>query len=266
MDLSKLSRDVKNNFDGASIPMFEDCSKLPDKNVVISLIKDLQKFLFPGYFGDIAAADTPEQIYEKLRGQVALALAYNGLSEKAGEVCDAFFEALPETHRLLLKDVDAAYDGDPAAFSREEIVFTYPGFLAIFVYRLAHVLYGIKVPFLPRIMTEYAHSRTGIDINSGAKIGEYFFIDHGTGVVIGETAVIGDRVKLYQGVTIGALSTKDGHLLSGKKRHPTIEDNVTIYSNASILGGDTVIGRGSVIGGNAFITQSVAPNSKVRGK
>ena len=165
----------------------------------------------------------------------------------------------------MFKDLEAFFSGDPAAKSKEEIIFCYPGFLAVLVYRLAHELYLLNVPFIPRIMTEYAHSKTGIDINAGAKIGEYFFIDHGTGIVIGETTEIGKNVKIYQGVTLGALSTKDGQKLSGKKRHPTVMDNVTIYSNASILGGQTVIGENSVIGGNAFITKTVAPNTKIIG-
>ena len=163
----------------------------------------------------------------------------------------------------MLKDVQAAFDGDPAAKTKEEIIFCYPGLFAIFVYRMAHELYRLKVPFIPRIMSEYAHGHTGIDINPGAVIGEYFFIDHGTGIVIGETTEIGDHVKIYQGVTLGALSTRSGQLLRDVKRHPTIEDNVTIYSSASILGGETVLGKGSVIGGNAFITSSVAPGTRV---
>ena len=164
---------------------------------------------------------------------------------------------------MLLKDVQAGFDGDPAAKSRQEIISSYPGVFAIFVYRMAHELYLKNVPFIPRVMTEYAHSRTGIDINPGADIGEYFFIDHGTGVVIGETTKIGNNVKLYQGVTLGALSTRKGQLLAEVKRHPTIENNVTIYSGATILGGETVIGANSIIGGNTFITESVPPYTKV---
>ena len=164
---------------------------------------------------------------------------------------------------MLLKDIQAGFDGDPAAKSKEEIIFSYPGLFAIYVYRVAHELYKMDVPFVPRIMTEYAHGKTGIDINAGAQIGEYFFIDHGTGIVIGETTNIGNNVKLYQGVTLGALSTRSGQLLANVKRHPTIEDNVTIYSGATILGGKTVIGADSVIGGNVFITESVPAGAKV---
>ena len=158
---------------------------------------------------------------------------------------------------------EAAFDGDPAAKSMEEIVLAYPGLLAITIYRIAHELFVLKVPLIPRMMTEYAHSRTGVDIHPGATIGRNFFIDHGTGIVIGETTLIGDNVKIYQGVTLGALSTKGGQKLRGKRRHPTIEDDVVIYAGASILGGETVIGKGSVIGSNAFITKPIAPGTRV---
>ena len=166
-------------------------------------------------------------------------------------------------HALLLKDVEATFEGDPAAESKEAIIFSYPGLYAIFVYRVANLLYKSGVPFVPRIMTEHAHSMTGIDINPGATIGEYFFIDHGTGIVIGETTVIGNHVKIYQGVTLGALSPRKGQSLAGVKRHPTVCDNVTIYSGASILGGETIIGEGAVIGGNSFITEPIKGGVKV---
>lgn len=178
--------------------------------------------------------------------------------EEADKICRRFFEELPKLQRILLTDIQAGFDGDPAAKSKEEIIYSYPGLFAIYVYRVAHVLYQEEVPFLPRIMSEYAHGRTGIDINPGAVIGEYFFIDHGTGVVIGETTQIGQNVKLYQGVTLGALSTRDGQQLAGVKRHPTIEDHVTIYSNSTVLGGETVIGENTIIGGNTFITTSIS--------
>ena len=176
---------------------------------------------------------------------------------KAQQLSLEFFRAIPGVRAVAQTDVEAFFDGDPAAFSVDEIIFCYPGLFAITVYRLAHVLYDLGVPMLPRIMTEHAHSVTGIDINPGATVGRYFFIDHGTGIVIGETTVIGDHVKIYQGVTLGALTTRGGQSLRGKKRHPTIEDNVTIYAGASILGGGTVIGRDSVIGSNVFITHSI---------
>ena len=170
---------------------------------------------------------------------------------------------MADIQEMLIQDVEAGFNGDPAAKSREEIIFSYPGLYAIFVYRYAHVLYELKVPFVPRIMTEYAHSQTGIDINPGAQIGKSFFIDHGTGIVIGETTSIGDNVKIYQGVTLGALSTRKGQQLSGVKRHPTIEDNVVIYANTTVLGGETVVGANSVIAGNTFITASIPPDTKV---
>ena len=204
--------------------------------------------------------------------QVKIALTYReeyeGKSNEELEVisydiCKKFFAKIPTVREYLETDINATIDGDPAAECKEEIILAYPGLRAIAVYRLAHELYVLKVPVLPRLMTEYAHSETGIDINPGATIGKSFFIDHGTGIVIGETSIIGEYVKIYQGVTIGALSTRGGRKLSGAKRHPTIEDNVTIYSGASVLGGDTVIGKNAVIGGNAFITSSIPADTKV---
>ena len=183
--------------------------------------------------------------------------------EKSYEITKTFFNRIPEVRRLLETDLLAFYDGDPAAKSMAEIILAYPGIMAITVYRLAHELYVLDVPVLPRLMTEYAHSATGIDIHPGATIGEYFFIDHGTGIVVGETTTIGDNVKVYQGVTLGALSTRGGRSLNNKKRHPTICNNVTIYSGASILGGETVIGENAVIGGNCFITKSIPAGAKV---
>ena len=179
---------------------------------------------------------------------------------------DKFFDSLPELKSLLMKDVKAIYDGDPACQNYSEVILTYPGFVCISAYRIAHKLYEMEYKFVARIIAEYAHSRTGVDINPGAQIGEYFFIDHGTGIVIGETCVIGNNVKIYQGVTLGALSLKEGQKLKGKRRHPKIEDNVTIYSGASIFGGDTVIGKNSIIGSSAFITKSVPENSLVKSK
>ena len=185
------------------------------------------------------------------------------VSKRAEGIVHEFLSRIPKIREYLYTDIQAAYDGDPAAFNKPEIIFSYPGQFAIMVNRIAHELHLLGVPIIPRIMTEYAHTKTGIDIHPGATLGEYFFIDHGTGIVIGETAEIGNNVKIYQGVTIGALSTREGQKLHGKKRHPTIEDNVTIYAGASILGGDTIIGHDSVIGANAFITSSVPCNTKV---
>ena len=185
------------------------------------------------------------------------------IDEKAEELTNMFLSKIPDVQELLMKDVDATMAGDPAANNKTEVILAYPGLYAIFVYRYAHILYELKVPVLPRIMSEYAHGQTGIDINPGATIGEYFFIDHGTGIVIGETSIIGNGVRIYQGVTIGALSTRKGQALSGIKRHPTIEDNVIIYANATILGGDTVVGKNATVAGNTFVTESIPEDAKV---
>ena len=234
-------------------------------------VKEVRRLLFPAYFGDPAlmslapenyAALLLERICEKLTEQLKLALPEDQVG-RAEEIAREFARRLPQVQKLLLEDLDATFESDPAAASREEIIFAYPGLFAIFVYRIAHLLYCQRVPMIPRIMSEYAHSRTGIDIHPGASIGPHFFIDHGTGIVVGETTVIGDHVKVYQGVTLGALTTRGGQSLRGKKRHPTIEDNVTIYAGASILGGGTVIGRDSVIGSNVFITHSIPPCTTV---
>ena len=185
------------------------------------------------------------------------------LTEQAEKDTVTFLKKIPDVRAMLETDLEAAFQGDPAAKYRDEIILSYPGMFAITVNRLAHELFLLEVPLIPRIMTEYAHSITGIDIHPGATIGKYFFIDHGTGVVVGETTVIGDRVKIYQGVTLGALSTRGGQKLRDVRRHPTIEDDVTIYSGASILGGETVVGKNSVIGSNVFITSSIPADTKV---
>ena len=243
----------------------------PDKDVIIDIIGKLLRIVYPGYSRDKAyriynakhnLSMLIEDVMYNLSRQIALVLQSSMAEQEAGakaeEISLAFLGKIPEIRGVVQTDVEAAYDGDPAATSVDEIIFCYPGLFAITVNRLAHELYRLEVPLIPRIMTEYAHGLTGIDIHPGATIGRYFFIDHGTGIVIGETTVIGQRVKIYQGVTLGGLSTRGGQTLRGVKRHPTIEDNVTIYANASILGGNTVIGRDSVIGANAFITHSVA--------
>ena len=246
--------------------------QMPQRDQIILLIEELRKVMFPGYFSDESddyfLGHTLNRIWNMLYAQLKLAFSYGNpdaeaVKARAQQLCGEFFSQIPDIQRMLVKDVEAEFEGDPAAQSRAEVIFSYPGLFAIFVYRVAHELYRKKVPFIPRIMTEYAHSLTGIDINAGAQIGEYFFIDHGTGIVIGETTEIGAHVKLYQGVTLCALSTRNGQMLSGKKRHPTIEDRVTIYANATILGGDTVIGEGAVIGGNTFITWPVEKNARV---
>lgn len=256
-----------------------DSCVLPNREIIIQVLTDIKKAIFPGYFDGETLTDASAEYYEgyllmeiyrKLKPQIEIALRlptsdveFEDAEDRAEEVCAKLISELPEIRRLLMCDVEAGFNGDPAAKSRAEIIVSYPGLLAIFVYRVAHVLYKENVPLIPRIMTEYAHGRTGIDINSGATIGEYFFIDHGTGVVIGETTVIGNHVKLYQGVTLGALSTRSGQELAGVKRHPTICDNVTIYANSTVLGGETVIGNGVIIGGNAFITKSIPDYTKI---
>ena len=249
-------------------------ANLPDREVVYSIIDDLSKITFPGYFGaekflsgESYAEGILVSLYEKLKSQIKMTLCGHGskeeINKKAEELTLKFMEQIPKVQDLLMKDVDATLAGDPAAGSKDEVILAYPGLYTIFIYRYAHVLYELKVPLLPRIMSEYAHGKTGIDINPGATIGEYFFIDHGTGIVIGETAIIGDYVKIYQGVTIGALSTRKGQALSGIKRHPTIEDHVIIYANATILGGDTVVGRNATVAGNTFVTESIPADAKV---
>ena len=253
-----------------------DLKRHPEKEVVIDVITKLLRIVFPGYFRDNTyrmynakhnLSMLMEDVMYNLNKQIRLILQ-SGMEdaeakEKAQEICLEFFRRIPAVRATVQTDVEAAFSGDPAATSTDEIIFCYPGLFAITVYRLAHELYALGVPMLPRIMTEYAHGISGIDIHPGATVGNYFFIDHGTGIVIGETTVIGENVKIYQGVTLGGLSTRAGQGLRGKKRHPTIEDNVTIYANASILGGETVIGRDSVIGANAFITHSIPEGTTV---
>ena len=221
--------------------------------------------LHPCVYGDLTARGAVGEIAADLQKEIALLCS----GRDAKEIVDEFLTALPEVRRLVDTDVQAAYDGDPAATSRMEVVMAYPGLYAVTIHRLAHVLYKLKVPIIPRVMSELAHSKTGIDIHPGATIGERFFIDHGTGVVIGETTVIGRNVRLYQGVTLGGLSfAKDtsGALVKGLKRHPNIEDNVVIYANATILGGETTIGHDSEIGGNVWLKDSVPPFSRVYNK
>ncbi len=253
----------------------------PEKAEIRSLVDGFFRLVYPGYYRERAyRVLNPqnslvvlfEDVFHSLYQQVLLALDFctkrgsMALEDRQWDsyrICCAFFGRFPAIRELVESDLHAAFDGDPAAGCMEEIVLAYPGLMASTVYRLAHELYLLQIPVVPRLMSEYAHAETGIDIHPGAVIGSGLFIDHGTGTVIGETAVIGNNVKIYQGVTLGALSTRGGQRLSGVKRHPTIEDNVTIYSGASVLGGKTVIGRNSVIGGNTFITSSVPPNTRV---
>ena len=255
-----------------------DLFRHPDKAVITDMIHKLIRIVYPGYYRDKSyrhynikhhLSMLIEDVMFNLNRQLTLVYHAGGMTleeaeAKAEEVSLDFFKSIPTVRALVQTDVQASYDGDPAATSTDEVIFCYPGLFAITVYRLAHVLYELKVPMVPRIMTEHAHSVTGIDIHPGATVGAHFFIDHGTGIVIGETTVIGEHVKIYQGVTLGGLTTRGGQSLKGCKRHPTIEDGVTIYSNASILGGETVIGHDSVIGGSVFLTSSVPAHSRVR--
>ena len=257
----------------------------PKRHLILSALKKLQCVIFPGFFDEkelrndnirFYTGQLLEEIRELLTEQIAKTLrlfveefrdaSADAVQKRSEEIVAKFLAAIPRIRENLATDIEAAYEGDPAAFSRDEVISSYPGIYATMVNRIAHELYELGVPLIPRIMTEHAHSVTGIDIHPGAKLGKYFFIDHGTGIVIGETSEIGEHAKIYQGVTLGALSTRGGQKLKGKKRHPTIEDDVTIYSGASILGGDTLISEGAVIGGNAFVTESVPEQTRVSAK
>lgn len=258
-----------------------DIYNQPDKAEIMSILDELFSVVYPGFFRDKThkiyhiehtVSTIIEDVMFHLNKQIMVVLKYTKtfeendeeqLEEFAQNACVSFMKSIPKVREYLETDLQAFFDGDPAARSKDEIVFSYPGLYAITVYRLAHELFLLNVPLIPRMMTEQAHSKTGIDIHPGATIGKYFFIDHGTGIVIGETTVIGEHVKLYQGVTLGALSTKGGQKLRDVRRHPTIKDNVTIYSGASILGGETVIEEGVVVGGNSFITKSISKGTKV---
>ncbi len=259
----------------------ENTFSQPDKEAVISIIEKVQKIIFPGFYRakdyryytiESNTGTLVEDVLFNLTKQINLSMRacpeYNGepcdeIAKKAQNAAFSFLESIPKIREYIDTDLQSLFDGDPAAYSKDEIVYSYPGMYAILVYRIAHQLVKLNVPTLPRMMSEHAHSKTGIDINPGATIGKYFFIDHGTGIVIGETCIIGDHVKLYQGVTLGALSTRKGQLLKGRKRHPTIEDNVTIYAGASILGGETTVGNSAVIGANCFITTSIPAGAKI---
>lgn len=265
---------------------------LPDRDAVVHILEQLRWLMFPGFFGPRNLSEKTlashvksvlDEVSRRLADQISGALRYQQNLEsgapdfaqqcevsetKAAQIVSTFISRLPQIRRSLSLDVQAAYDGDPAAQHTDEIIFCYPGLRALTAHRLAHELYKLEVPLIPRVMSEHAHSVTGIDIHPGARIGNSFFVDHGTGMVIGETTWIGDHCKIYQGVTLGAKSfAKDdgGRLKRGVKRHPTLEDHVTVYAGATILGGDTVIGAGSVINGGVFLTTSVPPGHVVRG-
>ena len=280
-EISKLTADILSDYEaGRDIDNINTFDQ-PKKDVIIEIINKLRNIIFPGFFKNgtyriytVRNNKTMllEDVLFNLIRQISIVLRYKpefenmdeaDISEEAERLAISFLATIPKIREYVDTDVCAAFDGDPAAFNKDEIIFSYPGLFAVMVNRIAHELYLLNIPLIPRIMTEYAHSITGIDIHPGATIGKYFFIDHGTGIVIGETTVIGDNVKIYQGVTLGALSTRGGQKLKSKKRHPTIEDNVTIYSGASILGGETVVGKNVVVGGNAFITKSIPDGAKV---
>ncbi len=274
-EIKDLAEQILTDYDnGRAIDKMELYNQ-PDKDAIVEILDKLISILLPGYYRDhfYKIYDPKKQLYVmiedaiyRLTKQVSTVLPYsdefedlteNELNKKASELTKDFFSTIPKIREYLDTDLEAILQGDPAARNKDEIILCYPGFYAITVYRLAHEMFVLGIPMIPRIMTEHAHSLTGIDIHPGATIGKYFCIDHGTGIVIGETTVIGERVKIYQGVTLGALSTRGGQQLKGVRRHPTIGDYVTIYAGASVLGGDSVIGNNCVIGSNVFITSSV---------
>ncbi|MCL2244866.1 MAG: serine acetyltransferase [Treponema sp.] len=279
--LDKSISALLENYDSHGMVNHSGSANLPGRESIENIVRCLEEILFPGFLEnfDTDGENLRDIIQEKvnnlalsLKGEVEKSLAFSarlgvlncghgGCRAVAAFIIDDFFEELPKIRIILSKDLQAAVNGDPAAINADEVILSYPGFQAIALHRIAHFFWTRQVPLIPRMMSELVHSRTGIDIHPGAEIGESFFIDHGTGVVIGETTVIGKNVKLYQGVTLGALSVRKAE--NGVKRHPTIEDDVTIYANATILGGQTVIGRGSIIGGSVWIIQSVPPLSKV---
>lgn len=277
----KIVKDIFESYREDQLTTQIDKSSQPNRAVVVDVLESIRKLVFPGFFEvknlrseyiEYYVGELVEDIKYHLSKQMMKAYlccepSSCGFAEaielEVGSKCDEFLSRIGKIREYLETDVQAAYDGDPAAYSMEEIIYSYPGIYAITVYRIAHELFTMGVPLIPRIMTEHAHGLTGIDIHPGAAIDKYFFIDHGTGIVIGETTTIGHHVKIYQGVTLGGLSTKGGQAIKGKKRHPDIQNYVTIYSGASILGGETVIGEGSTIGGNAFVTSSVPANTTV---
>ena len=278
--VSKLTNDLVASYARFGGINHLDGKNLPSKRAITDLTQELLRLLVPGFFDEqlvhsseikVKTAGLLDAVLGRLEDEIRKSLEYlppEGLAKKditgaAHQLTMTFLGGLPRIREILQTDVEAAFSGDPAAASREEIIVSYPFIEAITVQRLAHELYLKEVALIPRIMSEWAHSRTGMDLHPGAKIGSHFFVDHCTGTVVGETAIIGNHVKMYHGVTLGAKSTAAGQLLRGKKRHPTIEDRVTIYPGATILGGETIIGSGSTIGGNVFIMESVQPNSLV---
>jgi serine O-acetyltransferase len=286
--LEEVTRDLLDSYLGDERARHVSRHYLPSREAIVQILESVLDLMYPGYFGrrdlnrDNLEAHVTEKVaalVPKLEREIEHCLCYGREHEtqkaktefgecapRARQLAEIFLRRLPEIRGLLIRDVQAAFDGDPAALNIDEIILAYPGVLAVSVYRIAHALYDLGVPMMARIMTEWAHSKTGCDIHPGATIGAAFFIDHATGVVIGETTHIGDGVKLYQGVTLGALSfprDSNGHIIRGKKRHPTVESGSTLYANATVLGGQTVVGADSVIGGSVFLARSVPPRSRV---
>jgi serine O-acetyltransferase len=281
--LAGIAETIISGCDGGECYTHIDYEPIPSEGYVVDIIDKLREILFPGYYTrekldpvnlKYAMGQTVATVFDMLAEQITHSIRHDCFrydlpctecADQGQQLALTFLKAIPDMRKALAMDVRAAFDGDPAAKSYDEIIFSYPGIYAITVYRAAHLLHTLNIPLLPRIMTEHAHSVTGIDIHPGAQIGASFVIDHGTGVVIGETTVIGDNVRIYQGVTLGALSLPKGagDKLRGRKRHPTIEDDAIIYSGATILGGETVIGTRSIIGGNVWITKSVPADTTV---
>jgi serine O-acetyltransferase len=284
--LDELSRELLDSYLGDERARRIERRYLPSREAIVEILEGVLDLMYPGYFGrrDLDRENLGAYVAQSLaalaprieremehclcygRERDAGSSAFGECAPRARELTEVFLGRLPEIRALLVRDVQAAYDGDPAASSLDEVILAYPGVLAVSVYRIAHALYDLGVPMMARIMTEWAHSKTGCDIHPGARIGAGFFVDHATGVVIGETTDIGEGVKLYQGVTLGALSLpKDanGQIIRGNKRHPTVENGSTLYANATVLGGKTVVGAESVIGGSVFLTRSIPPRSRV---
>jgi serine O-acetyltransferase len=284
--LDELARELLGSYLGDERARRISHRYLPSREAIVEILEAVLDLMYPGYFGrqDLSQENLGSHIAEAVatlapkveremehclcygREREAARAALSDCAPRARELTQVFLRRLPEIRGLLVRDVQAAFDGDPAASNLDEVILAYPGLLAVSVYRIAHALHDLGVPLMARIMTEWAHSKTGCDIHPGAKIGAAFFVDHATGVVIGETTEIGEGVKLYQGVTLGALSfPKDssGQIIRGTKRHPTVESGSTLYANATVLGGQTVVGAGSVIGGSVFLTHSVPPRSRV---
>lgn len=268
MDTEKVIHEIIAN----RHPCVEGDGRAPHREVIQDVIKDVQALMYPSIFNDHRGEyELVFDLRRNLSSEIEIALSEIGVigrdaEDKAAEVADDFVEQLPRILKMLNKDIKAIYDGDPAALSYKEIVLCYPGYFASFCHRLAYELYIRKIPVIPRLISEFAHQKTGVDIHPGATIGEYFCIDHATGIVIGETAVLGNHVKLYQGVTIGAKSfekDENGNPVKGGKRHPNIGNNVVIYANATILGGDTFIGDGCTVGSNTWVTKSTEPGTLV---